>query len=172
MPRKLLVNIHLYLAAFLGPMTLLIVLSGGLYLFGIKGHVDEAPAIIKPAIQLNFKSASLAKEVKDLLTAEGLNINYEYLKVKGQVIYTRPTSRDHYALSNSEAGVKIVARSPDLQAAIIELHKGHGPKKFKIYQKILETASGKQTVSEELGHQEFVIIYKTFEPLGPNCLIA
>lgn len=42
----------------------------------------------------------------------------------------------------------------------------------EIYQKILETAAGKQTVSEELGHQEFVIIYKTFEPLGPNCLIA
>ena len=42
----------------------------------------------------------------------------------------------------------------------------------EIYQKILETASGDQTVSEALGHQEFVIIYKTFEPLGPNCLIA
>ena len=41
----------------------------------------------------------------------------------------------------------------------------------EIYQKILETASGKQTVSEAMGHQEFVIIYKTFEPLGPNCLI-
>jgi len=42
----------------------------------------------------------------------------------------------------------------------------------EIYQKILDTASGKQTVSEDLGHQEFVITYKTFEPVGPNCLVG
>jgi altronate dehydratase large subunit len=41
----------------------------------------------------------------------------------------------------------------------------------EIYQKILDTASGKQTVSEALGHQEFVITYKTFEPVGPSCLV-
>lgn len=42
----------------------------------------------------------------------------------------------------------------------------------EIYENILETASGKPTVSEALGHQEFVIIYKTFEPLGPDCLVS
>ena len=31
-------------------------------------------------------------------------------------------------------------------------------------------ASGRQSVSEELGHQEFVLTYKTFEPSGPACL--
>lgn len=30
-------------------------------------------------------------------------------------------------------------------------------------------ASGAQTVSESLGHQEFVLGYKTFEPVGPSC---
>ncbi len=35
---------------------------------------------------------------------------------------------------------------------------------------ILQTAKGQPTASEKLGHQEFVLTYKTFEPLGPACL--
>lgn len=31
-------------------------------------------------------------------------------------------------------------------------------------------AGGQQSASEELGHQEFVLTYKTFEPSGPACL--
>lgn len=33
-------------------------------------------------------------------------------------------------------------------------------------------ASGVRTKSEELGHQEFILTYKTFEPIGPACLPA
>ena len=40
----------------------------------------------------------------------------------------------------------------------------------EIYGKILATASGETTISEALGHQEFALIYKTFEPIGPSCL--
>ena len=40
----------------------------------------------------------------------------------------------------------------------------------EIYSKVLEVASGKQSCSESLGHQEFVLTYKTFEPIGPSCL--
>lgn len=39
----------------------------------------------------------------------------------------------------------------------------------EIFQLTLATAAGKATVSEELGHQEFVLGYKTFEPSGPGC---
>jgi altronate hydrolase len=31
-------------------------------------------------------------------------------------------------------------------------------------------ARGERTKSEELGHQEFILTYKTFEPIGPGCL--
>ena len=34
----------------------------------------------------------------------------------------------------------------------------------------LAVARGEQTKSEELGHQEFVLTYKSFEPIGPSCL--
>jgi altronate hydrolase len=36
----------------------------------------------------------------------------------------------------------------------------------------LAVARGAQTKSEELGHQEFVLTYKSFEPIGPSCLPA
>ena len=40
----------------------------------------------------------------------------------------------------------------------------------EIYQKVLAVASGTQSCSESLGHQEFVLTYKSFEPIGPACL--
>jgi len=35
---------------------------------------------------------------------------------------------------------------------------------------VRQVASGHRTASEEMGHQEFVLTYKTFEPVGPACL--
>jgi altronate dehydratase large subunit len=40
----------------------------------------------------------------------------------------------------------------------------------EIYSKVLAVASGTQSCSESLGHQEFVLTYKSFEPIGPHCL--
>src|SRR5579871_1442953 len=37
---------------------------------------------------------------------------------------------------------------------------------------VLALADGRRTRSEELGHQEFILTYKTFEPIGPACLPA
>lgn len=37
---------------------------------------------------------------------------------------------------------------------------------------VVSLAAGARTKSEELGHQEFILTYKTFEPLGPACLPA
>jgi altronate hydrolase len=35
---------------------------------------------------------------------------------------------------------------------------------------VREVANGRQTASEQMGHQEFVLTYKSFEPVGPSCL--
>jgi len=40
----------------------------------------------------------------------------------------------------------------------------------EIYGKVLDVAAGTQSCSESLGHQEFVLTYKSFEPIGPACL--
>ena len=39
----------------------------------------------------------------------------------------------------------------------------------EIYECIVRTAAGAPTASEALGHQEFSLVYKSFEPLGPAC---
>jgi altronate hydrolase len=40
----------------------------------------------------------------------------------------------------------------------------------EIHDLILRVANGEKTKSEELGHQEFILTYKTFEPIGPACM--
>lgn len=40
----------------------------------------------------------------------------------------------------------------------------------EIYDLIMAVADGDQTKSEQLGHQEFIMTYKSFEPIGPACL--
>lgn len=42
----------------------------------------------------------------------------------------------------------------------------------EILARIVEVASGTRSASEELGHQEFILTYKSFEPAGPACLPA
>ncbi|ACE84685.1 UxaA family hydrolase [Cellvibrio japonicus] len=40
----------------------------------------------------------------------------------------------------------------------------------EILQQVIAVASGQRSLSEELGHQEFILTYKAFEPIGPSCL--
>ena len=43
---------------------------------------------------------------------------------------------------------------------------------MEIFELIQRVAAGEPTRSEALGHQEFTLGYKSFEPLGPACLPA
>ena len=40
----------------------------------------------------------------------------------------------------------------------------------EIVQLVERVADGERTMSEALGHREFILNYKTFEPVGPACL--
>jgi altronate hydrolase len=40
----------------------------------------------------------------------------------------------------------------------------------EIFRKVLRIAQGERTCSEAMGHQEFILTYKSFEPVGPACL--
>ncbi|MBE2276441.1 MAG: UxaA family hydrolase [Rhodobacteraceae bacterium] len=42
----------------------------------------------------------------------------------------------------------------------------------EIYDLVLGVAAGQQTASEAMGHAEFLLTYKSFEPIGPACLPA
>ena len=40
----------------------------------------------------------------------------------------------------------------------------------EIYDRVIAVAAGTRSVSEELGHREFILTYKAFDPIGPACL--
>jgi altronate dehydratase large subunit len=40
----------------------------------------------------------------------------------------------------------------------------------EIFNLVLAVADGQRTRSEDLGHQEFILTYKAFQPIGPACL--
>ena len=40
----------------------------------------------------------------------------------------------------------------------------------EIFHLVLQPVDGLQTVSEKLFHQEFIMTYKSFDPIGPSCL--
>jgi altronate hydrolase len=40
----------------------------------------------------------------------------------------------------------------------------------EIFDRVIGLASGEVSASEALGHQEFILTYKSFEPIGPACL--
>ena len=42
----------------------------------------------------------------------------------------------------------------------------------EVFERTVEVARGMRSKSESLGHQEFILTYKTFEPVGPACLPA
>lgn len=53
---------------------------------------------------------------------------------------------------------------------IIEGEAGLDEVGAEIYQQLQAVAAGNPSKSEALGHQEFILTYKSFEPIGPACL--
>ena len=137
MDRKLFITIHMYLAAFFAPAVLLVAISGGLYLTGVKGEVEQVTIYSSSDTTIDSESASLHTDVAALLANAGVeSYSYEYVKVKGSTLYTRPTSSDHYIIKLNGGGVEVIHARPSLQSRMIELHKGHGPSAFKTFQKV------------------------------------
>ena len=139
MNRALFITIHMYLSAFFAVFVLLVATSGGLYLLGYKGSVDKTSVYSSaedPGLApLLDDPAALDQAVADLLAQAGVSdYSFDYVKVKGSTLYTRPTSRVHYVIQLGD-GVDISRAEPSLQSAMMELHMGHGPTAFKSFQK-------------------------------------
>lgn len=136
MSRPLLITIHLYLSAFFAVAVLLVALSGGLYLLGVKGEMRETPVATVDGGRALAADPS-REAVLDLLARAGVSgYRFEYVRASGGRLYTRPTSRTHYLLEIADDAVQVTRREPDLQARMMELHKGHGPTLFKTLQKV------------------------------------
>ncbi len=135
--RRFLMHCHLYIAAFVAPAFILMAVSGGLYLLGIKGEVTKIPLELPADATLDFSSSNLKDDVSALLAAQGVQHRFEYIKKGANSAVTRPTSRISYEVT-LEGGRLVANRvEPNLQKTMIELHKGHGPTLFKTYQKLV-----------------------------------
>jgi len=134
MTRALLIKLHLYLSAFFSAAIILVAVSGGLYLIGIKGSVKQTSVATLSAGQQLLADPSQSA-VQEALAEVGVrDFSFDYVKQKGTQLITRPTTRPFYTLD--VAGDEIVIRynEPSLQKRMIELHMGHGPSAYKVYQ--------------------------------------
>ena len=135
--RSLWIKIHLYVAAFFLPMLLAMAVSGGLYLLGVKGSVDSTPVSLSATKALFADSRTLDRDVRELLNANGIAHDFEYIKVSGNKVITRPTSTNYYEFIIHEDEAQATLNRPDLIKSLVELHKGHGPLFFKDLQKLM-----------------------------------
>jgi altronate hydrolase len=72
--------------------------------------------------------------------------------------------------ANPETGRRLAADMDVNAGRILEGEATLAEVGDEIYDAVLAVAGGRRTVSEELGHREFILTYKAFDPVGPACL--
>ncbi len=129
--RNLLVTLHLYGAALLAPVFLLVAVTGGLKMAGIEGKTKDTPITLPAGTKFDTASPTFEADVRAFLAAQKVDVDFEYIRARGNSFTTRPTSRVHVAFEE-KAGVLTAKRvEPDLLNGLMEIHKGHGPKIYK-----------------------------------------
>lgn len=134
--RRLLVLLHLYGAALLAPAFILVAFTGGLHMVGAGESESSQPIALPAGTQIDFKSPTAKADVQALLKAANVDIKIEYIKDRGNAAQTRPTSRPYVAFKKTDTGWTATKQTPNLQKALMEIHKGHGPKILRTYHKI------------------------------------
>jgi len=132
--RRLLILIHLYLASILAPIFILVAVTGGLYLARIQPSIVSTPITLSENADLDFNSSNLEKDVEIILADANVDLKFEYIRSRGNMAFTRPTSRTFVEFENTSEGLKASLQEPSLYYALLELHKGHGPTVFRTYQ--------------------------------------
>jgi len=135
--RKYLVLAHLWAAGLMAPAFALHAISGGLYLMNIKGEAATERVALPANASLDFKSETLEADVRTLLTTANIKHDFEYIRNRGTVIQLRPTSKTYLEFRQTPQGLSAMRVKPNTVRSMMELHKGHGPKLFKSYQKLV-----------------------------------
>ena len=136
MARALLIKLHLYCSAFFAAAIVLVAVSGGLYLIGIKGTIEQTPVGTLATGQQLLLDPSEAKVQAALASLGVTDFEFEYVKQKGSQLITRPTTRPFYTLDINGDEAVVQYNEPSLQKRMIELHMGHGPTAYKTYQQV------------------------------------
>ena len=131
--RRSLVSIHLYVAALLAPAFVLMAITGALYLAGFQGETSETELPVATGYALDNENPELESEVRRYIADQNLDIDFDYIRGRGESFVTRPTSRPHLQVENSEEGTTVMLVEPDMLSALTEVHKGHGPQIYRTY---------------------------------------
>lgn len=129
--RNLLVKLHLYGAALLAPLFLLVAITGGLKMAGIEGGTTETPLAIPAGTSFDTKSPNFENDVRTFLKSQKIDADFDYIRARGNSFTTRPTSRPHVAFEEKDGQLTAKYVEPDTLNALMEIHKGHGPLIYK-----------------------------------------
>ncbi len=131
--RNLLVKIHLYAASLLAPIFLLVAFSGGLNHAGFEGSTKDTPIALPAGTQFDSKSPTFEADVRSFLKAQKVDVDFEYIRARGDSFTTRPTSRTHVAFEKKDGALTAKLVEPSFIYALMEIHKGHGPSISKLF---------------------------------------
>jgi hypothetical protein len=131
--RRLLISIHLYVAGFMAPAILLMAMTGGLHLAGASETMTRTEIALPANAELDFNSETLEADIRTLLDEAGIDHRFEYVRGRGDMVQLRPTSRTFLELAQTPDGLKATRVQPNLMAGLMELHKGHGPRLYRLY---------------------------------------
>lgn len=131
--RRILIQVHLYLAGFLAPAFVLVALTGALHLAQLEGGTQSTPITLPANTMLDSASPTIEADVRAVLEDAGVDVRFEYIRGRGDRFMTRPTTRDFVVFEQGSDGVSATLESPSFSYAMMELHKGHGPRIFRKY---------------------------------------
>ncbi len=137
MSRKTIITLHLALAAFFAPVLIITGLSGGLYLISEKGIVEQLEIYRGEFTGLDLSAKDRENQIRQFIKTHNIDHDFEYIKGNNRQAYTRPTSKPHLLFEIKNEQLVVTKRTPNFVASIIELHKGHGPRAFKTFQKFM-----------------------------------
>lgn len=132
--RQLLIKLHMYGAAFMAPLFIMVAISGGLYLARVDANVVKTPLTLPASFTLDADSPTLETDVRNLLASANIDHDFEYIRNRTTSLTTRPTSRTYIKFTQEGDTWTATRETPNLQHALMELHKGHGPRIFRTYQ--------------------------------------
>ncbi len=132
--RQNLVLLHLFAASFLAPVFIMLAITGGLYLSDNKPETQAQDIALPAGTQIDPDSPTLEQDIRDILARENIDVEFEYLRERKDSIQTRPTSRTYVQFDKEDDGWTAQLHTPSFHYSMMELHKGHGPQAFKIFQ--------------------------------------
>ncbi|WP_217874166.1 UxaA family hydrolase [Pseudoalteromonas shioyasakiensis] len=150
-----------------------------------KSGASQINGIIKPGEKPNKKGLFLMDVVPDgepMFGFPNISDNQEIVEMiaSGAHITLFTTGRGSVVGSAISPVIKICANpetyanlSDDMDinaGAVIEGSKTVKQVGDEIFDLIVRVGNGEQTKSEQMGHQEFLLTYKTFDSIGPACL--